>query len=149
MYSQRLKKNGRPLELVFREYGIWEGYKSRPQNDGDSKPIPAYTEIGRRATFVKDFPQYGLSRRFFFGLITVPEWESYAVLSRAKKQIMQSDLPHTLYDYKEKVGDKSYNPNDKAFELQAEADRKAEARRRARQEKEGYTLDEVFRGEAD
>ncbi len=125
------------------------GYESRPQNAGDSKPIPSYTEIGRRAAFIKDFPQYGLPRRFFFGLISVPEWESYAVLSRAKKQIMQSDLPHTLYNFKEKDGDKSFNPQDKAFELQRLADEKAAARRRARQEKEGYTVDEVFRGEAD
>lgn len=81
--------------------------------------------------------------------MSVPEWESYAVLSRAKKQIMQSDLPHTLYDFKEKDGDKSFNPKDKAFELQRLADERAAARRRARQEKEGYTVDEVFRGEAD
>ena len=81
--------------------------------------------------------------------MSVPEWESYAVLSRAKKQIMQSDLPHTLYNLKEKDGDKSFNPQDKAFELQRLADERAAARRRARQEKEGYTVDEVFRGEAD
>ena len=135
--------------MVFNEFGIREGYQSRPQDTGDSKPIPSYTEIGRRAAFIKDFPQYGLPRRFFFGLVSVPEWESYAVLSRAKKQIMQSDLPHTLYDFKEKDGDKSFDPNDKAFELQRLADERAAARRRARQEKEGYTVDEVFRGEAD
>ena len=57
---------------------------------------------------------------------------------------MQSDLPHTLYNYKMKDGDKLYNPQDKAFELQRIADEKAEARRKARQEKEGYTVDEVF-----
>ena len=62
---------------------------------------------------------------------------------------MQSDLPHTLYNFKEKDGDKSFNPQDKAFELQRLADERAAARRRARQEKEGYTVDEVFRGEAD
>lgn len=62
---------------------------------------------------------------------------------------MQSDLPHTLYNYKEKDGNISYDPNDKAFELQRLADEKAAARRKARQEKEGYTVDEVFRGEAD
>ena len=95
---------------------------------------------------MKDFPQYGLPRRFFFGLVSVSEWESYAVLSRAKKQIMQSDLPHTLYNFKEKEGDISYDPNDKAFELQRLADEKAGARRRARQEKGEYTMDEVFSG---
>lgn len=76
--------------------------------------------------------------------MTVPEWESYAVLSRAKKQIMQSDLPHTLYNFKEKDGDKLYNPNDKAFELQRQADEKAAARRKARHEKGEFTMDEVF-----
>jgi hypothetical protein len=81
--------------------------------------------------------------------VTVPEWDSYAVLSRAKKQIMQSDLPHTLYNYKAKDGDKLYNPNDPAFELQRQADERAAARRKARQEKEGYTVEEVFNGDAD
>lgn len=81
--------------------------------------------------------------------MSVPEWDSYAVLSRAKKQIMQSDLPHTLYNFKEKSGDKKYNPNDKAFELQRKANEATEARRRAMRLKEGYTVDEVFRGEAD
>lgn len=66
------------------------------------------------------------------------------MLSRAKKQLMQSDLPHTLYDYKEKSGDVSYDPNDKAFELQRIADEKAAARRKARKESEGLTMDEVF-----
>lgn len=60
---------------------------------------------------------------------------------------MQSDLPHTLYNFKKKDGDKSYDPNDKAFELQRLADERAAERRKARQEKDGYTLDEVFRGE--
>ncbi len=57
---------------------------------------------------------------------------------------MQSDLPHTLYNFKEKEGNVKYNPNDKAFELQREADRKAEERRKAQREKEGYTVDELF-----
>lgn len=135
--------------MVLDEFGIRDGYKSRFEDHGDSKPIPSYTEIGRRAAFLKDFPQYGLSRRFLFGLISVPEWESYAVLSRAKKQIMQSDLPHTLYNFKQKDGDKSYNPQDKAFELQRLADKKAEERKKARQKRGEYTLDEVFRGEVE
>lgn len=62
---------------------------------------------------------------------------------------MQSDLPHTLYKHKVKDGNISYNPNDPAFELQRLADEKAEARRKARQEKEGYTVEEVFNGDAD
>ncbi len=62
---------------------------------------------------------------------------------------MQSDLPHTLYNFKEKDGDKYYDPNDKAFELQRLADEKAAARKRARQEAEGFSIDEVFQGEAD
>lgn len=62
---------------------------------------------------------------------------------------MQSDLPHTLYNFKERDGDVSYDPGDRAFELQRLADERAAARRRARQEREGYTVDEVFNGEAD
>lgn len=85
--------------------------------------------------------------------MSVPEWDAYAVLSRAKKQIMMSDLPHTLYDFKEKSGNKSgektYNPNDRAFELQRKADEAAAARKKERQKKEGYTVEELFRGEAD
>lgn len=62
---------------------------------------------------------------------------------------MQSDLPHTLYNFKQKDGDKSYNPQDKAFELQRLADKKAEERKKARQKRGEYTLDEVFRGEVE
>jgi len=62
---------------------------------------------------------------------------------------MQSDLPHTLYNYKSKDGDTLFDPKDKAFELQRIADEKAAARRKARQEAEGFTVDEVFNGEAD
>lgn len=98
---------------------------------------------------MKNFPQYGVARRFLFGLVSVPEWDAYAVLSRAKKMIMQSDLPHTLYNFKERDGDKLFDPKDKAFELQRLADEKAAARRKNRQEKEGFTIDELFRGEAE
>ena len=61
---------------------------------------------------------------------------------------MQSDLPHTLYKKMAKDGDKSYNPQDKAFELQRQADERAAERRRKRQEEKGYTVDELFGNEA-
>ena len=79
----------------------------------------------------------------------IVNYTARCVLTIQQISLMQSDLPHTLYNHKAKDGDKSFNPHDKAFELQAEADRKAEARRKARQEKEGYTVEEIFRGEAD
>lgn len=62
---------------------------------------------------------------------------------------MMLDLPHTLFNYKEKEGGVEYDPNDKAFELQRLADERALQRRRERQQREGFTIDEVFRGEAD
>lgn len=62
---------------------------------------------------------------------------------------MQSDLPHTLFDYKKrgkspKGGNWSYNPKDPAIEKQLAAIRK----KKERQEKEGmhpeYTMEEIF-----
>ena len=64
---------------------------------------------------------------------------------------MQADLPHTLYfprDHKgKKKNQKDYNPNpkDKALELQEEANRKANERRKAKAEgKTTYTTQELF-----
>ena len=71
-------------------------------------------------------------------------------------EIMQSDLPHTLYNYKSKgnkenKGNKVYSQADidEATLLCEEALRKSRERREKRQQEEGYTLDELFNGEAD
>lgn len=66
---------------------------------------------------------------------------------------MQSDLPHTLYKKgrkkkgKKKGADENfvYNPNDKAIQLQEEANRKMRERIAAQGEKPQYTIDELFR----
>ena len=69
-------------------------------------------------------------------------------------EIMQADLPHTLFNRKAGKGKKGRkavdnenyiaNPNDKAFALQ----REAVERRRRQMEAEGkdvnYTMDEIF-----
>jgi hypothetical protein len=67
---------------------------------------------------------------------------------------MQSDLPHTLYNFKKKGkggGAAPVNQSgiDEAERLTILARQKAEERRKKRQQKEGYTLDEIFNGDAD
>ena len=64
---------------------------------------------------------------------------------------MQSDLPHTLYNFKdtEKGPQFSQSDIDEAERLNLMARKKAEERRKKRQQKEGYTVDEIFNGDAD
>lgn len=73
---------------------------------------------------------------------------------------MMSDLPHTLYDFDKKgkgEGGNGHNKpqkidaSDKAFKLQEEANRRAAARRQRQsvETSEGYTLEQLFNGEAD
>jgi hypothetical protein len=58
-------------------------------------------------------------------------------------ELMQADLPHTLYDYKGK-------PDSECERLNREAMEKARARRAKKAAKDReYTLDEVFSGAAD
>lgn len=66
-------------------------------------------------------------------------------------EIMQSDLPHTLYLHdkgkKKKNGgskDYTYNPNDPAIRKQMEANRKMKERQEAEGQKVEYTMDELF-----
>lgn len=63
---------------------------------------------------------------------------------------MQADLPHALYHLDRKGPKKpTQGAVDRAWKLQQEADRKARERRAARQRKEGYTVAELFRGDAE
>lgn len=66
---------------------------------------------------------------------------------------MQSDLTHTLYNYKSKGGKdrKAYSKTDidEATRLCEESFRRSRERRAKRQKNEGYNLDEIFNGEAD
>lgn len=66
---------------------------------------------------------------------------------------MQSDLPHTLYNHSPKggVGNKSYSQADidEATRMNEESLKRSRERRRKRQQEQGYTINEVFNGEAD
>ena len=68
----------------------------------------------------------------------------------AQIELMQSDLPHTLYlhDRKNKRGkvnsNYTYNPEDPAVKKQMEAIRKKKERLEAEGEKVEYTMDELF-----
>lgn len=144
------KKNQFLLSDVLTNYAVLAGYESGldDNDEGGSRAIPSRTHLGRIAAFVKDFPCYGDTRWVpFVGRIV--NYTARCVLTIQQIAIMQSDLPHTLYGQKAKGGEGGFNPNDKAFALQEEADRRAEARRKARQAKEGFTVEEVFAGEAD
>ena len=68
-------------------------------------------------------------------------------------ELMQSDLPHTLYNYNKegKKDTKVYSQSDidEATRLCKESLKRSRERRAKRQQEEGYTLDEIFNGEAD
>ncbi len=67
-------------------------------------------------------------------------------------EIMQSDLPHTLYIRKDK-GEKNTSVSkadyDEAVRMNQESLRRSIERRKKRQQEQGYTRDEIFNGEAD
>ncbi len=76
------------------------------------------------------------------------------MLTLPQIELMQSDLPHTLYNFKkDKDGGGgaavSQEGIDEAERLMILAKQKAEERKKKRQQKEGYTLDEIFNGDAD
>jgi hypothetical protein len=63
-------------------------------------------------------------------------------------ELMQADLPHTLFKKNSRnKNDGKVIVDDEAIRLNMEEMRKAEARRRRREK--GYTVDEVFAGLAD
>ena len=64
---------------------------------------------------------------------------------------MQSDLPHTLYIRKGKEENKSVSKADydEAVRANEESLKRSIERRRKRQQEQGYTIDEIFNGEAD
>ena len=64
---------------------------------------------------------------------------------------MQSDLPHTLYNHKGKDGNPSVNKADydDAVRANEESLKRSIERRRKRQQEQGYTTEEIFKGEAD
>lgn len=88
-------------------------------------------------------------------MIEVRNWAYRCVLTLPQIELMQSDLPHTLYNFKkDKDGGGggatvSQEGIDEAERLMLLAKQKAEERKKKRQQKEGYTLDEIFNGDAD
>lgn len=64
---------------------------------------------------------------------------------------MQSDLPHTLYIRKDRNGNASVSKADydDAVKANEESLKRSIERRKKRQQEQGYTIDEIFNGEAD
>ena len=135
------------------DYGVLSGYEDGHDEDDEegSRAIPSRTSFGGEAAFIKEFPCYGGTRRFLFGLIEVRNWEYRCVLTLPQIELMQSDLPHTLYIRKNKDGNKSVSKADydDAVKANEESLRRSIERRRKRQQEQGYTIDEIFNGEAD
>ena len=143
------KKNNGLLRDVLSHYHILDGYEDGydEPDDGGSRAIPSRTHAGRIAAFVKDFPCYGDSRWIpFVGRIT--NYTARCVLTVPQMQIMQADLPHTLYK-RDKKGKKrsvtaeeyKYNPKDPAIEKTMESLRRRE---RMAKGEDGLTTEELF-----
>lgn len=135
------------------DYGVLSGYEDGHGEDDKerSRGIPSRTSFGCEAAFIKEFPCYGVTRRFFFGLIEERNWAYRCVLTLPQIELMQSDLPHTLYIKKDKDGNKSVSKADydEAVRANEESLKRSIERRKKRQQEQGYTRDEIFNGEAD
>lgn len=145
------KKNNGVLRDVLLHYHILDGYEDGfdELDEGGSRAIPSRTHTGRIAAFIKDFPCYGDSRWIpFVGRIT--NYTARCVLTVPQIQIMQADLPHTLYLNEKKKGKRKavenyeYNPKDPAIAKTEESIR----RRKERMAQEsGFTTEELFNTE--
>lgn len=73
------------------------------------------------------------------------------MLTLPQIELMQSDLPHTLFLHKDKAGNKGVSKEsyDEAQRANEESLRRSIERRKKRQQEQGYTLNEIFNGEAD
>lgn len=131
------------------------GYEERldETDKGGSRAIPSRTSLGCESAFIKEFPCYGDTKRFFFGLIQERNWTYRCVLTLPQIELMQSDLPHTLYNHSPKgtAGTTTYSQADidEATRMNEESLKRSRERRRKRQQEQGYHIDEVFNGEAD
>ena len=149
------KKNNGVLRDVLSHYLVLDGYEDGLDelDEGGSRAIPSRTHTGKIAAFVKDFPCYGDTRWIpFVGRIV--NYTARCVLTIPQIELMQADLPHTLYkplserDGKHSGGVKDWkvNPNDPAFAAQQAAYERAIARRKAQKEgKIPYTTEQLFR----
>jgi hypothetical protein len=135
------------------DYGVLLGYEDgRSEDDEDgSRAIPSRTSFGSESAFIKEFPCYGGTKRFLFGLVEVRNWGYRCVLTLPQIELMSSDLPHTLYHHTDKNGNKSVSKADydDAVRANEESLRRSIERRKKRQQEQGYHLNEIFKGEAD
>jgi hypothetical protein len=135
------------------DYGVLLGYEDgHDQDDKDgSRAIPSRTSFGSESAFIKEFPCYGGTKRFLFGLVEVRNWGYRCVLTLPQIELMSSDLPHTLYHHTDKNGNKSVSKADydDAVRANEESLRRSIERRKKRQQEQGYHLNEIFKGEAD
>lgn len=144
--------------MVLREYGVDDGYKGGlDEDDGKgSRAVPSRTYIGSRAAFIKEYPEYGRIRSFFFGLVEVPFWGYRCVLSVAQIMIMSADVPHTLFLGRNDEGKgrkeqepfnpyKPVDPDDPSIRLNEESLRRARERRRNMEAvREPLNLKDIF-----
>ena len=142
------KKNQGLLHDVLSDYRVLDGYEDGfdESDEGRSRAVPSRTHAGRIAAFVKDFPCYGDSRWIpFVGRIV--NYTARCVLTVPQIQIMQADLPHTLYLKTDKDGKvkQKVNNGDAAFAKQEEANRRARERRAQLRGDVPYTMEEIFR----
>lgn len=130
-------------------YGILGGYEDGLDEDDEegSRGIPSRTSFGAECAFVEKFPEYGRTRRFLFGLVSVRSWGYRCELTIPQIEIMQSDLPHTLYKKKSRgvKGAKSEDI-DEATRLTLEAMERKKKIREEREKKEEFTMEEIFEG---
>ena len=86
-------------------------------------------------------------------MIEVRNWAYRCVLTLPQIELMQSDLPHTLYNFDKDKGKGGIGFNqsdiDEATKLNMLSQQRAEERRKKRQQEKGYTVDEIFNGDAD
>lgn len=142
------KKNKGVLHDVLSNYRVLDGYEGGydESDEGGSRAIPSRTHAGRIAAFVKDFPCYGDTRWIpFVGYIT--NYTARCVLTICQIELMQADLPHTLYKPRKdgKKGGKKkfvYNENDPAIQKQMEAIKRAKLRKAQREG--SYTTEQLF-----
>lgn len=136
------------------KYGILDGYEDGHGEDDEkgSRAVPSRTAFGAEAAFIKEFPCYGGVRSFFFGLVKERNWAYRCELTMPQIELMQSDLPHSLY-IKDKGKDNTPNITSEdytdAVRANEESLRRSIERRRRRQQEQGYTVNEIFKGEAD
>ena len=126
------------------EYGILGGYEERldEADEEGSRAIPSRTALGDECSFCKDFPEYGRGRVTLFGWER--HWAYRTRLTLPQIELMQSDLPHTLYKGRKKdEPSKADVESDPAYRLTLESIERARLRRESDPNRE-TTIEEIF-----